>query len=293
MGLLLQLLANGVVNGALFALLAVGFGLVYRTLRVFHISYAGIYVAAAYALFTFNNILKISLPISILLAIASTCIIGYLIEFGIYRPFFKRNASSGVILIASLGVFIVIENLIALFFGNEVKLISTGIEPSYKFAGILLTRIQIIELIAGLLLIVAFYLLVSKTKFFKMIWAMGDEPHLIPVMGLPLYFLRSTVIIISSFFSASASILSAIDVGMDPHMGMTAFLTATVAVIVGGTDRYWGWILGAFVLSIAESLAVWKMSARWVDLIAFSLLILILLTRPQGLLGTRKRLEET
>ena len=97
---------------------------------------------------------------------------------------------------------------------------------------------------------------------------------------------------ISSVFAATASELAALDLGMDPHVGLDAFLIAAVAVIVGGTDRFRGWVLGGFVVGIIEGLAVWKLSARWTDLLIFSLLILVLLLRPQGLLGTRRRLEE-
>ena len=144
----------------------------------------------------------------------------------------------------------------------------------------------------GIFLCVLLGLTVKKARLIKALWAMGDEPDLVRVLGLPFYLLRALVFIISSFFAGTASILTALDVGMDPHVGMGALLTGAVAVMVGGVEKFAGWIVGAFTLAILQSLAVWKFSARWIDLVTFSLLIITLLTRPQGIMGTRKRLEE-
>ena len=81
--------------------------------------------------------------------------------------------------------------------------------------------------------------------------------------------------------------------GMDPHVGMHYLLLGSVAVFFGGVDRYWAWGAGAMLLAALQSLAVWKFSAQWTDLVTFGVLIFVLLFRPQGLFGLRKRLEET
>ena len=292
MSLLLQLLANGLVNAAIYSLLAVGFGLVYRTMAVFHIAYGGIYVIAPYLLYTLYVLFGMPLIVSLPLALIMVMIAGYLNERVVYRPFFNKSASPGVVLIASLGLYIAIENLIALIYGNEVKILSKGIEPSFSMGPVILTRIQMVQFGAGLLVLIVFMIASSRMRIFKLIWAMGDEPDLIRIMGLPLYRLREFVLVLSSLFAGLAACLTALDIGVDPHVGMSALLTAAVAVLVGGIDSYRGWILGGLVLAELQSLAVWKFSARWIELVTFGLLILILLTRPQGLLGTRKRIEE-
>ncbi|OQX50917.1 MAG: branched-chain amino acid ABC transporter permease [Candidatus Cloacimonas sp. 4484_209] len=290
--LLLQLLANGLVNAGIYALLAIGFGIVNRTTRIFHITYGGFYTLSAYFLYTFLRILKLPLFVCIPLVLIILSILGILMEKGVYRPLYKRSAGSGVFLIASLGIYIIIENLIALIFGNEVKILSKGIEPSYSLAGVVLTRIQIIQFIVSLVLIITFYIFVKRVKIIKALWAMGDEPELLRALGLPLFKLRELVFIISSVFVGVASMLTALDVGMDPHVGLSTLLTAAVAVIVGGIDSYLGWIAGSFILAELQSLVIWRTSARWAPLVTFVLLIFILLTRPQGVLGTKKRLEE-
>ena len=216
-----------------------------------------------------------------------------MMEKFLYRPFFRRDAGSGSVLVASLGLSIIVQNLFALLFGNEIKTISRGIADSYHLGPIMLTEIQLLQFIISCIVVTIFCLATKHLNSFKAIWAMGDEAELIPVLGLPLFRLRSLVLILSSVCVAIPACLISIDVGMDPHMGMSYLLIAAVAVIAGGVNSYRGWILGSAILALSRSLALWKLSANWVDLGTFSFLIIILLLRPQGLLGSRSRLEET
>jgi branched-chain amino acid transport system permease protein len=290
---LLQLLANGLVNGAMFALGALGFGLVYRSTGIFHVAYGAVFVVAGYALYTLSRAAHLALPYAVPLALLLTCLVGCLMEAAVYWPFHRKGAGNGALMIASLGVYIVVENLVALVFGNEAKTVSSAIEPSVVLAGVRLSRIQVVELASASLAVGGFVVLQRRLRLFKAVWAMGDEPELVSVLGLPLRRLRLLVFGLSSLFIAIPACLTTLDVGTDPHVGMGYVLTAAVAVFFGGLDRYGGWVAGGVLLGLLQSLAVWRFSARWVDLVTFGLLILILLVRPQGLMGTRRRTEET
>jgi len=292
MELFLQLFFFGLVNGSIYSLLAIGFGIVFRGTGIFHVAFGGIYTLSSYSLFLFYRIFNFPLHISIFISLIFTVIIGVLIEKFVYKEFYKRNASKGPIFIASLGIYIVIENLIALLFGNEVKVLSPGIEPSYTIFKITFTRIEIIQLFTSILICVLFYLAVKYFTLIKAIWVMGDEPELLRIIGLPLFKLREYVFIISSFFAGVASILKGLDVGITPHIGMDALLIGVVAVVIGGIDSFKGWILGSFLIAEIESLIILKLSHRWTPLATFSLLILFILFRPQGILGVKRRLEE-
>lgn len=136
------------------------------------------------------------------------------------------------------------------------------------------------------------FLLFRKLKYFKAIWAMGEEPELVQTLGIPIWNLRRSVFIISSSLVAVASILTAFDVGIDPHIGMSAFLMGAVAVLVGGKDNPIGWVLSALIIAEIQSIVIWKFSARWNDAITFGILILVLLIRPQGIFSKEKRVEE-
>lgn len=292
MTLLFQLILNGLVNAAVFSLLAIGFGLVFRSLRFLHIAFGAVYIVAGYAMFTGLNLLGLSLLLSLFIGVFVAVSLGILVDRSVYLPLQRTGGSGGVLLVASLGIYIFILNFMVLIFGNEVKILTSGIEPSLSIGSLLLTRIQIIQVVTGGVLIASFWLASIKNRFIKAMWAMGENPDLVLVLGVPYHLMRLVLFVLSSLFAGTASILTALDVGMDPHVGMHALLTGAVAVLVGGVEIFWGWIGGAVLLALLQSIAVWQFSAKWNDLITFSILIVVLLIRPQGLFSPRKRSEE-
>lgn len=293
MNLFLQLLGNGLVQGAVAVLYAACFGFVYRSFRVFHIAMGAQFVFACYAFYTCAAVCKLPIVVSVPTVLVLSAAFAALIECAVYRPFVQKRCSSGVVMIASLGVMIVLENVVALIYGNEVKTISNQLEPSAAFAGLRFTRIQLLQFFVGLGVFAAVGAAVRYGKWFKALWAMGDQPELLPVLGLPVRWLRLGVMMLGGVLVAIPAMLISWDIGMDPHVGMHYLLLGSVAVFFGGVDRYWAWGAGAMLLAALQSLAVWKFSAQWTDLVTFGVLIFVLLFRPQGLFGLRKRLEET
>ena len=291
--MLWQLLANGLVNGCLYAVMALGFALIYNTTRIFHIAQGAVYTAAAYLCYLFLIQLRWPLTLSIGVALALTGFLGACAEWFVYAPLERRKASLLVALLSSLGLYIVMINLIALFFGNETKILRPGVEATYHIGSVVLTRIQIAQVIAAVLLVPWLLLFIRDTRWGKMIRAVRDNPVLAMVMGVDLHAVRLMVFVIGSVLGGVAAILSALDVGMDPYVGMPALLVAAVAMIVGGVGTFGGAVVGALLLGILQSLVIWQVSARWTDALTFGLLILFVLFRPQGLLGGRRRLEET
>lgn len=292
MSLFLQLLGNGIVQGSVVMLYAAGFGVVYRSFRVFHIAMGAQFVFSCYAFYLCATMLKLPLAFAVCGTLALSVLFAAAIEWAVYRPFFRKGCSSGVVMIASLGVMIVVENVIALVYGNEVKTISNQLEPSLAFAGLRFTRIQVFQFLVGIATFAAVGAAVRHGKWFKALWAMGDQPELLPVLGLPVRWLRLGVMMLGGVLVAIPAMLISWDIGMDPHVGMHYLLLGSVAVFFGGTDRYWAWGAGAMLLSVLQSLAVWQFSARWTDLVTFGVLVFVLLFRPQGLFGVSKRLEE-
>jgi branched-chain amino acid transport system permease protein len=150
-----------------------------------------------------------------------------------------------------------------------------------------------VQAVVGIILLTGFYVATKKVRLFTAIWAMGDQPDLVPVLGMPLMRYRSAVLMLSAVLAAAPACMITLDVGMNPHMGLSYLLVAAVAALAGGLDRYSGWILGGFLLAILQSFVVWSFSDKWMDLVTFSILIIVLMVRPAGLLGTTRRLEET
>lgn len=217
---------------------------------------------------------------------------GWAMEAGFYGPFFRRGTAAGAVMVASLGLGIAIENGMALAYGNEARAIPRGLAESVMLGPVRLTTIQVAQfLVCGAVL--TGLAAASWSRFFRVARAMGENAELLEIRGWPLGRHRAGVFALSGALAAVPACLVMVDVGMTPHAGMSHLLLAAVAVLVGGVARMPGWILGGVLLAILQSLVVWKFSAKWMDLVAFALLVAMLLLRREGLLGIRKRTEES
>lgn len=288
--MLIQLLANGIIMGSIYSLVALGFALVYNTTRIFHIAYAAIYMFASYMVLTFYKSFQMPLLLAFLIAIVLTVALSIFIERMVYLPLAKKRSSLNVVLISSIGVMIVVVNTIAMFYGNETQILNPNISKSVTLGTIILTYTQLAQIFISLALIGIFLLFLKYSKFGLKTRAMRDDEVLCTVFGLNINRMRLNLFGLSAFFAAIGSGLVAYDVGMDPYVGMPMLLNAVVALIIGGVGRFEAPILGGFIIGILQSLAVWAFSSRWQDAVTFTLLILFLLLRPQGLLGEKQRI---
>jgi len=291
--MLAQLLVNGFVTGCSYSLVALGFGLIYNTTRVFHFAHGAVYVLSAYVFYTLWNILNWQFAPALVATLTGIAIIGILIDQFLYQPLANRKGSPLVQMLSSLGLYIATINVVAMIFGNETKVLVPGIQPTYSFGTIILTQIQVVTVLSFILLFGALAIILHKTNLGITIRAMRDDPDLLSVMGVNPRTVRCVVFSLGSVFAAVAAVLNALDVGMDPNTGLGAVLNGTVAVIIGGVGIFEGAALGGIFLGLIQSLAIWQVSARWQDAIAFLLLILFLIFRPEGVLGLRRRTEET
>jgi len=285
----LQLLVNGIAMGSIYALVSLGFSLVYNTTRIFHIAYAVLYMFAPYMILTFYRNLGIPFYIAFPIAILLTIFLSVLMELIIYRPLSRKKSSSTVVLISSIGIMIVVINLIAMFYGNETKILNPNISKSISFGNIIITHSQLFQLIISILAISTFLVFLKFSKFGIKTRAMRDDNVLCAVFGMNINKMRLVLFMLSGFFAALGGGLVAYDVGMDPYVGMPMLLNAVVALIIGGMGRFEAPIIGGFIIGILQAMAVWTFSSRWQDAVTFTLLILFLLFRPQGLIGEKER----
>lgn len=290
--MLSQLLANGIANGCLFALMALGFALIYNTTRVFHVAHGVVYTASAYLCYELLITRGWNLGASIGGALAGAALMGLAVEFFIYAPLDRKKASPLVALLASLGLYVAGVNALAWRFGSETQILRPDIEATYSYLGVMLTRIQLIQIATALIVLPLFVAFLRFSTLGQTIRAVRDNPLLSRVVGTNPHRVRLVVFALGSMLAGGAAILSALDVGIEPNAGLPALLVAAVAFIVGGIGTFGGPVLGAFLLGILQSLIVWQIEARWTEAVTFGVLILFLLFRPQGLLGRRGRVEE-
>ncbi|MFW5806003.1 MAG: branched-chain amino acid ABC transporter permease [Bacteroidales bacterium] len=285
-----QLLINGIITGSIYAIVALGFALVYNTTHIFHVAYAAIYMVSPYFVYTFYSVLQWPLGIAIIMAILLTILISLLVEIIIYQPLIKKRSDPNILLISSLGVMIIVINVVALFYGNETKILNQAISGSTNFGNLLVTYTQLIQLSVSMLVIAGFFILLKYSQLGLAARALRDDAELTEYFGLNIKKQRIYLFILSAFFAATGGILMAWDVGMDPYVGMPMLLNAVVALIIGGVGKFYAPVIGGFMLGILHALTVWQFSANWQDAVTFGVLIIFLLFRPRGLFGEKRRL---
>ena len=291
--MLKQLLLNGVISGSIYALVALGFVLIYRTVRFFHFAHGAIYTSGAYFVFLFKVVCGIPFFISIALSIISTALLGVLVEILVYKPIRKRQGSNLIFLLASLGVLTIIQNIISLIFGDDTKTIRTGnVKEGLNFFGAYITPIQITIIVVAVILFIITTLILQKTKMGKTLRAVANSPELAKITGINSDKVIILAYAIGSALAAVGAILVAFDTDMTPTMGFHALMMGVVAVIIGGVNSIPGAALGGLLLGLAQNLGVWKISSQWQDTIAFVILLIFLLVRPYGFLGKKLKKAE-
>jgi branched-chain amino acid transport system permease protein len=265
-----QVLIYSILAASEITIVAIGFAIVFRTTRFFHFAHGVVFTAGAYFTFLFKTWLGFPLSISILLALR------------------RKGASPLILLLASLGMYIVLQNVISMVFGDDTKTIRSGpVKEGLNVFGARITPIQILIICVSVVLVIAVALLLKKTKMGKAMRAVANDPQLASVSGIDSDRVILWTFAVGSALAGVAGILVALDVDMTPTMGMNALMMGVVAVIVGGVGSIPGVALGALLLGMAQHLGVWYISSKWQDAIAFIILAIFLLFRPQGFLGRR------
>ncbi|MDB5254303.1 MAG: inner-rane translocator, branched-chain amino acid transport system permease protein [Parcubacteria group bacterium] len=286
MNIVPQLVLNSVIAGAIYMMIALGFNLIYGTVKFFDLGYGVLTAVGGYAVFFFYKKLELGLPVSIVLGILIAGLIGYLVNKFVYTKLRERKASNMVLLVASLGVFTALQALIAMLFSSQFQTLSTnaGSSTTFEIYGAVITLVQLVILISGLVITGLLALTMNKTMFGKAIKAVSDDEEVSKIVGINTQKIISGVFFIGAMIAGLAGILVGFDTGIEPTMGMSLLLKGVIASIIGGIGNVYGGVLGAFLLGFVENFGIWKISGEWKDAIAFTLLILFLLFRPQGIL---------
>lgn len=286
----MQLVVNILVTGSQVILVAVGFSLIFCTARFFHFAHGIILASGAYLAFLLFGLLSMPLSVSIALSVALCAAVGYLIELGIYRPLRSKGSSELVFLLASLGIYIVLQNALSMYFGDATKTLrSDTVTEGFKVLGARITSVQSISILSSLTLVGVLSLFLNKTKIGISIKATANDPDLASVSGISPKKVFACVFCIGSALAGVAGLLVAFDVDMTPTMGMNPLMLGVVAVIIGGTNSIPGIALGALLLAVAQHLGAWYVGSEFQDGIVFVILILFLLFRPEGFFGKKVR----
>lgn len=292
----LQLLFNSIVSGLLLALVAVGFNLIFSTTKVFHLAHAAIYVSGSYLLMMFLKILYQGQTLwifllSFVLSLFTIAILSFLIERLVYYPLAKKNAGQAITLISSMGVYLLLINIIALKFGNEAQFMNVNLGKSVTFLNLTIVPIQLVQLGVAFSLLTSITLF-QRSKIFLRIRAVMSDQTVSSVLGINTNRVRLFVMIIGGTFAAIASILKLYDSGITPYSGMSITLTASAAVIIGGSNSLKGTIIASLLIATLQTVTEWFLSSQWKEGMTFLILLMVILWRTEGIVSFKMRIEE-
>ena len=291
MSLFLQLLINSLIAGAIYALVASGFSLIYSTNKFIHFAHGAVIAFSAYILYFLFSIIRLNFGFSVILAIAFASLLGYYMNI-IYKQFRQRKASNVILLIASFALLILIESLILLLFGADVKTLGyVKVAKGMEILGAIITPLQIVIIIVSFILLLSLFLFMKKTKIGKAMRAVSDNKEVSEIVGISSEKIYSWSFIIGSAIAGIAAILISLEQSLGPMMGTSLMIKGFTGAIIGGIGSVPGAILGSFLLGFAENFGIWFLPSGYKDAIAFIILLLFLLFRPKGILGIKRSSE--
>lgn len=295
MTLFLQQLLNGLSLGSIYALVALGYTMVYGVLRLINFAHGDVYMLGAFAGFYASKLLHgrlgdaggglLEAGVILILSMLACALVGILIERFAYRP--VRRASRLTLLIVAIGVSLLIENLAQLLFGADPKFFPQILpERMYDWGGVLITNQQILIFVTAMLLMIALRWLIMGTRTGKAMRAVAFNADAARLMGINVNAIIGLTFAIGSALAAAGGILVSLNQpSIDPIMGLMTGIKAFVAAVLGGIGNIPGAVIGGLIIGLAETLVAGYGSSTYRDAIAFLILIIILLFKPEGILG--------
>ena len=280
---LLQQILNGLAIGGVYVLIALGLTIVFGILGIAHFAHGSVSMFGGYLTFFLVANLKWPLAVAVIVALVVGLVLGLLVEVLAYRP--VRNANHINAFIVALGLTMMVEGINLQLFGHEQVVIPTTFNRVFNVAGITMPELRLYVILASALVIVGMTIFIDRTETGQAIRAVADNRDAAILMGVDVRSIPLIVFSISSALGVIAGIMVGMLFAIAPGIGEGLVVKGFAVLILGGLGSMPGAILGGLVLGITESLAAGFISSAYKDVIAFVVMILVLLVRPQGLLG--------
>lgn len=289
MTIFIQQVINGLMLGSVYALLALGYTMVYGIIKLINFAHGDIYMLGAYFGYFFIKVLHLNFFIALVLAMAVSAVIGVLIEYIAYRPL--RHSPRIAVLISALGISFLLENGMTYLYGSDQRSFPQAIKTvQYHFYGIQVSNIQLIIAVTSIVLMLLLTYVVKRTKMGRAMRAVSADPDAATLMGININHTISFTFAIGSALAAAGGVLIGLYYNsIDPLMGMTPGLKAFVAAVLGGIGIIPGAAVGGWLIVILETMVQATSFSAYKDAVVYAMLIVILLIKPTGILGKNKR----
>lgn len=283
---LAQVFVNCIITSSLYALAGFSFFLTYKVTKFFNLAHGAMIMIGGYAMYIFYRLLNLPLYFSAISAVVMAGIIGFLFERYIFQNLRNKNSPSVIFLLASTGLMLATQSIVAIIFGSQfINLFNSQETLSvYNISGAVINLPQVLILISVLLAVLSVFLIFRYTNFGKIIRAIGDNSNLAKTCGINIDYYIGSMFFIGSAIAGWLGVLISFDTGIDPTIGAGIFLKGIIALIIGGADDIFGVIVGALLLGFTENTSAWFLSGEFKDLFSFAILIIFILIRPQGLI---------
>ncbi len=283
--IIIQLVINIIFSASLIYIISQSFHLIYITCKYFNITHSISIAFGAYFTFFF---IEQSFPIQIAipLGIFTTILLALIIEQSLFRLLRKRNTHSLVLLIASLGLYIILQNIISISWGDTARFFRIGeIKAGNEIFGAHISDIQIATITISLFLLICTIFLFKKSNIGRQMSAIYSNEELACIFGINSDKVILWALGIGSSLAAITGILVALDTYFTPNMGFSLLLYGVVAMIIGGVSSTWGLVVGSFTLAIGQHLGAYFIDTKWMEAIIYIILILFLIMKPFGFSG--------
>lgn len=284
--LFLQLLINGLQLGAIYALTAVGFALIFGSTKIFHVAHGAAFTLAGYLFWWSINSQKWHWAAGLLLATLVVVAFGLLMERVIYRPIQRHEGAFFTVFIAAFGTQIIVQNGVGTVFGRGFETVTVELSKAVELApGLFVAPIAWVSIAVAVVCFALLNLFLARTLAGTGLRALADNPDLVRVFGLSPTRLSQAAFALGSALAVPGAALTAMTQGINPNIGAHIMLISLAATIVGGIGSLKGAAYGGLLLGLAESLAVWKLDPQWSEAVTFVILFVFIIFRPSGFLG--------
>lgn len=290
MTIFLQQLVNGLSLGSIFALVALGYTMVYGIIKLINFAHGDIYMVGAYIGYFVITGLHLGVVPAIIIAMAACAMLGVVIEKIAYKPL--RHASRITSLITAIGVSLFLEYTMQYFMGAGVRTMPDDVllEGVLQIGGVSITYTQLMIFVIAVLLMLLLQFIVKKTKIGKAMRAVSTDPDAAQLMGINVNATISYTFAIGSALAGAAGVLVGLYYNsISPLMGMTPGLKAFIAAVFGGIGIIPGAMMGGVSIGVLETLVAGYGGSLYKDAVVYVILILILLIKPSGLLGKNEK----
>ena len=269
-----------------FSLLATGFGFTLRSAKFFNVSYGGAFLVGGYIMFLFYRALNVAFPVALLLSLVASGIYMALSYVFIFKTLLRRKAKKLVLLITSLGLLTATSAILGMIFGNQPTFIPRHLSDIglVNIFGATLNITEFVLAISVLVIILMFAYIRFHTRFGRAVRAVEDDSEVAELVGIPKEKIFLQIFFISGLLAGLGGIVEGLNSGLIPASGLFYMLPTIVAVVIGGMESFWGAIIGAFILAIAQQLTIIFLGGSWVQAVPFVILIIMLFIRPEGIL---------